>query len=146
MQKTKIEEGYSEFWNTRADMVFAVNSNKMPMCFLLSGMHGLHFEFFESGLFVRLTWSEVKFSWLLPEPNLLNLDSLFTEDTLLVVCLTYIHRESNRSPIACVMLLPDPKRIKIENLQNRNGSTLKNIRVRALLLFFIMWTVLSIQC
>jgi len=106
-------------------LVFAINGNKMPMCFLLSGKHGLHFEFFESGLFVCLTWSEAKFSWLLPEPNLLNLDSLFTEDTLLVVCLTYIHTEWNRSRIACVMLLPDPEQIQIENLQNRSGSTLK---------------------
>ena len=55
---------------------------------------------------------------------------MFAEKTLLVVCLTFMYAESNRSRIACVMLEPDPERIRIENLQNRIGSGLKKIRVR----------------
>ena len=36
----------------------------------------------------------------------LDLDFVFAEKTLLVVCLAYIYAESNRSQIACVMLEP----------------------------------------
>jgi len=36
------------------------------------------------------------------------LDFVLAEKTLLVGCLTYIYAESNRSRIACVMLVPDP--------------------------------------
>jgi len=35
-----------------------------------------------------------------------------------------IYAESNRSRTACVMLVPDPGRIRVENLQNRIGSGL----------------------
>ena len=49
-------------------------------------------------------------------------DFVFAEKTLLVLCFTYIYAESNRSRIACVMLVPDLKRIRIESLQNRIGS------------------------
>jgi len=44
---------------------------------------------------------------------------------LLVVCFPYTYAESNRNRIACVMLVPDQERIRIENLQNRIGSGLK---------------------
>jgi len=54
-----------------------------------------------------------------------DLDFVFAEETLMVVCLICIYAESNRSRISCVMLVPDPERIQIENLQNMIGSGFK---------------------
>jgi len=49
-----------------------------------------------------------------------DLNLVFAEKTLLVVCLIYQYAGSNRSRIAFVML--DPERIRIENFRNRIGS------------------------
>jgi len=58
----------------------------------------------------------------------LDLDFVFAEETLLVLCLTYIYAESDKSRI--VRLVADAEQILIDNSQNRIGSGLKNIRVR----------------
>ena len=53
---------------------------------------------------------------------------MFAEKTLAYCLFTWlysIYPESNRSRIACVWLVPDPERIRIQNLQNRIGSGLK---------------------
>jgi len=63
----------------------------------------------------------------------LNLDFMFAGKTSLVVCLTYIYQELNRSRFACVMLVPDQEWIRSQNLQNRIGSGLKKFRVHTLL-------------
>jgi len=56
----------------------------------------------------------------------LDLDFVFAEETLLFFCLTSIYPESNRSRVACVLLLPDPERIRIESLQTRLDPDSKN--------------------
>jgi len=60
----------------------------------------------------------------------LDLGFVFTEKTLLVVYLTYIYPDSNRSQTAWILLVPDPDWIRIHSLQNRIGSGLKKIRVQ----------------
>jgi len=60
----------------------------------------------------------------------LDLDSAFTEKTLLVVCLSCVYADSNRSRIAFVMLVPNPGRIQIVNLQTRIGIRAQRTRVR----------------
>ena len=60
----------------------------------------------------------------------MDLDFVFAEETLLVLCLTYIYAESDKSRI--VRLVADAEQILIDNSQNRIGSGLKNIRVRTL--------------
>jgi len=47
------------------------------------------------------------------------------------VCLTYtvFMRSQTQVGLPCVMLVPDPERIRIKNLQNAIGSGLTKIRV-----------------
>jgi len=84
------------------------------------GVYGLDSGFFGSGLLLPSIGSGVRFFAVAGAG--LDLDFVFTEKTLLVVCFTYINAESNKSRIACARLESDPEWIHIENLQNRIGS------------------------
>jgi len=86
-------------------------------------VHGLDFGFFGSGLLLPPSVSGANF--FVVAGSGLALDFAFVEKILLVVCLTYIYAESNKSRITCVILVPNPEGIRIENLQNKIGSGLK---------------------
>ena len=74
---------------------------------------------------VRVSNFTVCFLYMLKKIEKINPKKRFTG-----CLLSYIYAGSNRSRIACVMLVPDPVRTRIQNLQNRIGSGLKKIRVR----------------
>jgi len=87
-------------------------------------------------MFCSFLWSEVFFALA---GTGLDLDFVIAEKTLLVVCLNYIYADSNKSLTACVMLVLDPQRIRIENLKNSIGPGLKKIIIRTPLLCSIFF-------
>jgi len=89
-------------------------------------VHGLDFGFFGSGLRLLPTGTGVRYF----ASNLIQIrfGFLSTEKILLVVCLTCINPDSNRSRISWIWLAPDPDWIWIQSLQNGIGSALKKIQ------------------
>ena len=63
---------------------------------------------------------------------------VLTQLILCGICMTFIDAESNRSQIACIMVVTESDWMRIQNLQNRTGCGVKKSRVRTsleLLLF-----------
>jgi len=62
----------------------------------------------------------------------LDLDFVFAEKKVTACFLHLYLREVKQSRIVCVRLVPDPERIRNENLQNKIGSRLKKSGVSTL--------------